>query len=281
MSIDCNTERTDPFPLVRPWVFGAFRTVTDDRQLHSPARWTKITEMARPTLLLPVIFPKPELHPIAESSIEGLDGFDIVLFGYWKVPEDTPAATIRERHQTEAEAVLYEMAAKFSRAGASTEIQLHFGPEGADDRELQNRISDETDPDTVLIADSLTSIHNILVPMRDDRHAEQIVDFVTSFHTDDIFVIELYHATPDQATVDSATEMLEAVAETLLDRGFSEADIETTVVVAGDTIAAIAAKAQDHNVVVMGQSAGENRLFSPTAEYIDENTETPIAVIRH
>lgn len=237
--------------------------------------------MVRQTVLIPVLFPDPTLHPIAESSIVGLDGFDIVLFGYWKLPQNASPETVRETHQTEAEAVLYEMAAKFSHAGTPTEIQLHFGPGDADNRELQNRITDETDPDCVLIADSLTSFHNILVPMRDDRHAEQIVEFVTSFDTDDVFIIELFHVAPDDASTDTGQEMLADVEATLLDRGFSEADIETTVEVDDDPMAAIADRAQNHNIVVTGQPAGEERLFSPVAEYVDEHTETPIVVIRH
>ena len=237
--------------------------------------------MTKQTVLIPVLFPDPALHPIAESSIVGLDGFDIVLFGYWKLPENVSPEAVREKHETEAQAILYEMAAKFSRAGTSTEIQLHFGPGDAENRELQNRISKETDPDCVLIADDLASFHNILVPMRDDRHAEQIVEFVTSFDTDDVFIIELYHVAPDEAEAETGEEMLATMEATLLGRGFSEADIETTVEVADDAMAAIAAKAGNHNIVVTGQPAGDERLFSPVCEYVDEQTKTPIAVIRH
>lgn len=237
--------------------------------------------MTKQTVLIPVLFPEPALHPIADSSIEGLDGFDIVLFGYWKLPENAAVETVRETHETEAEAILYEMAAKFSQAGASTEIQLHFGPGDADNRELQNRISEETDPDAVLIADQLTSIHNILVPMRDDRHAEQIVEFLTSFDPDDIFALELFHVAADEASVDSGEEMLASVSEILHHSGYTEADIETTVEVSEDAMSAIAEKARGHNLVVTGQPAGEHRLFSPVAEFVDENTETPITVIRH
>jgi hypothetical protein len=117
--------------------------------------------------------------------------------------------------------------------------------------------------------------------MRDDRHAEQIVEFVTSFDTDDVFIIELYHVAPDEAGTEAGREMLATMEATLLDRGFSEADIETTVEVADDAMAAIAAKAGNHNIVVTGQPAGDERLFSPVCEYVDEQTKTPIAVIRH
>lgn len=236
--------------------------------------------MVNQTVLLPVIFPNPALHPLNDSSITGLENFDIELFGYWKIPENTDAERARESHETEAEAVLYEMAATFSRAGASTDIQLHFGPGGEDNRELQSRISEETDCDVVLIADDLTAFDNILVPMRDDQHKRQIVDFVSLFDVDDIFVLELYHATADEGDVESAEQMLDSVEETLLDGEFTEADIETTVEVTDDAKAAIAEKARGHNIVVTGQPADRDRLFSPVYEYVDERTTTPIAVVR-
>lgn len=235
--------------------------------------------MSKQTVLLPVIFPDPALHPLSDSSITGLENFDIVLFGYWKIPENTSPESARESHETEAEAALYEMAAAFSRAGAATEIQLHFGPGGEDNRELQNRISEETDCDVVLIADDLTAFNNILVPMRDDRHKRQIVDFLSLFDVDDIFVLELYHATAEEEGIESAEEMLDSIEETLLDGGFTETDIETTVEVADDVKSAIAEKARAHNIVVTGQPA-DGRLFSPIYEYIDEHTTTPIAVVR-
>jgi hypothetical protein len=235
--------------------------------------------MSRQTVLLPVVFPDPALHPLSDSSITGLENFDIVLFGYWAIPDNTSAERAREIHETEAEAVLYEMAAMFSRAGASTDIQLHFGPGNGDNRELQKRIGEETDCDVVLIADDLTAFNNIIVPLRDDRNAPQIVEFVSSFDADDIFALELYHATADEEGVESGQAMLDSVAETLLEGEFTEADIETTVEVAEDAKAAIAEKARGHNVVVTGQPA-DGRLFSPIYEYIDEHTTTPIAVVR-
>ena len=235
--------------------------------------------MSRQRVLLPVIFPDPALYPLSDASITGLENFDIVLFGYWKIPENTDPEIARENHETEAEAVLYEMAAAFSRAGASTDIHLHFGPGGEDNRELQSQISEETDCDVVLIADELTAFNNILVPMRDDRHSEQIVDCVSLFDVGEVFVLELYHVTADEDGIESAEQMLASVEETLLDGEFTEADIETTVEVAADAKAAIAEKARGHNIVVTGQPAGD-RLFSPICEYVDEQTTTPIAVVR-
>lgn len=239
--------------------------------------------MAKPTLLIPIVFPDPEPYPLTDPYIEGLNGFDIVLFGYWEVPDGTSPEAARDAHETEAEAVLYETAADFSHAGASTDVQLHFGRAGAEEDALQDRIAEEADADGVLIPRRLSMLNNVLVPLRDDRKLDEVVDFVSAFDPETIFVVELYHAAHDASDVGEAETMLEAVKRTLLDRGFSESDLEVTVEVHADAGAAIVDRARNHNIVVMGETEeldDETRFLGPVYRVIAERTDTPIVVIR-
>lgn len=238
-------------------------------------------DVRQQTLLIPVVFPEPDIE--TDPNIEGLNGFDVTLLGYWEIPGGTSPETAREMHETDAKAVLYEMAANLSRAGASTDIQLHFGSGDEAQEELQDRIVTETNPDGVLVPDNITMLNNILVPLRDNRRQDKIVDFVSVFDIETIFVIELYHAAADDAAVEPARKMLEGVKQTLLDRGFSEADVEITVEVTDDASASIVERSRDHNLVVMGETEEEDiptRFLGPVYETIDAETDTPIAVIR-
>lgn len=238
-------------------------------------------DVRQQTLLIPVVFPDPDIE--TDATLEGLKGFDIMLLGYWEIPGGTSSERAREMHETEARAVLYEIAANLSRAGASTDIQLHFGPGGDGLEKLQDHIVADTDPDGVLLPDNLSMLNNILVPLRDNRRKDKIIDFVSVFDHEMIFVIELYHAATDQAAVDSARTMLEDIKETFLERGFSEADIEITVEVTDDTSAAIVDRSRGHNLVVMGETEDEsapNRFLGPVYETIEGKTDTPIAIIR-
>ncbi|PSQ47231.1 hypothetical protein BRD19_09780 [Halobacteriales archaeon SW_7_65_23] len=239
--------------------------------------------MSDQTLLIPVVFPEPDLSPMDDMHLAGLRGFNIVLSGYWEVPAGVSPETVRDDHGTEAEAVLYDIAAQFSRAGASTDIQLQFGSAGAGEREYQNRLVAGIGADGVLLADRLQSMHNLLVPLRDSRHQAEIVDLVSAFDAGSLFILELYHVAAEEAAVEAATEMLRDVEETLLARGFSEADLEVTVEVADDPKAAIAAIARDHHIVVMGetqQPEASDQLFGPVCTYIAEESGTPIIVVR-
>lgn len=240
-----------------------------------------MADRPRQTVLVPVIFPEP--NRLEDAYFEGLDGFHVILMGYWEIPGGANPETAREKHETEAEAILYEMAAKFSHAGAETDIQLHFGPAGSEREELQDKILAETDPDGVMMPGKLSMPNNILVPLRDDRNLVPILDFLSQFDRDEIFAIELYHVTPDESGVEAGEELLAEVEEMLLERGFSESDVQRTVEVAAGPGDAIASAADDHNVVILGETeelSDQERFFGPTFDRIAEQTSTPIVVIR-
>lgn len=239
--------------------------------------------MSSPTILIPIVFPNPDFYPIRDRYLDGLNGFDIVLSGYWEVPENLTPEAAQESHQTEAEAILYDIAAEFSHAGAATDIQLQFGPAGAAERTYQMQVIADTGADGLLLADQLQSLHSIMVPLRDSRHQTQIIDLVSALDADSLFVLELYHVAADEAGVVPAEQMLHGVEETLLSRGFTEADLEVRVEVAQDAKAAIAATARDHHLVVMGeteQPGADDYLFGPVCTSVAAESETPIIVVQ-
>lgn len=242
-----------------------------------------LLSVTRPSLLVPVPFPDPEIYPLEDFAVDIFDGFIIDLLGYWKIPDNTTVTAAREAHETDAEAVLYELAAQFSYAGASTDIQLHFGEGGPEMRTLQQSIVQETDPDGILRAKELTSINNVLVPLRDNRHKDSIIELVSAFDPDSIFVLELYHAVTESDGAEQGKELLGGVRDGLLKLDFTEADLKITVEVVEDPMPAIAAKARKHNVVVVGETEefhNEYRVSGPVSDYIFEETDTPVIIVR-
>ncbi len=237
--------------------------------------------MSRMSLLVPVVFPREE--PLTDANVQGLAGFDIVLFGYWRTPDGTDPAVAREEHAVDAEAELYELAAQFSRAGASTDVQLHFGPDDEYMDVLQNRIVADTDADAVVIPKRITMWNNVLVPLRDDRNAGRIVEFLDAFDPETIFTLELFHVAADEKDVDAAEEMLGRVEQLLLDQGFTESDLEVTVNVAEDSDTAIIERAGRHNVVVIGETEEQTdatQFLGSTYERIADQIDVPVVVVR-
>lgn len=241
--------------------------------------------MTTPTLLVPVRFPDPGIYPLSDANLDSLDGFDVLLLGYWELADGETAEAARAAHETGAEAMLYEIAAAFSHAGASTDIRLEFGAGGPHQRALQESIVEEYDPDGVLLAETLPPVHNVLVPLRDDRHVDSVTEFVGAFGAESLFVVELYHACGEDEDddVESGERMLDAVADRLLSRGFSESDVERSVERVDDVEPALLSKARNHNLVVIGETerrGDDDRVFGDIGERLADRTDTPVLVVR-
>ncbi|GAA0282883.1 universal stress protein [Halobacterium noricense] len=239
--------------------------------------------MSAQTLLVPVVFPDPDVYPLDDGNIVGLSGFDVVLFGYWELPEGVSPETGRAANEADAQAVLYEMAAQFSRGGASTSVQLHFGRPGAAEAALQDRIAESTDADAVLAGGHITMWTNVLVPLRDARRRDEVVTFLSGLDVDSLFTLELFHAASDRGEIDAATETLESVKAALVERGFAADAVDVTVEVHEDAGRAIAERAQRHNLVVMGETQelpDDAKFLGPVSQAVLDRADTPVVVLR-
>ncbi|MXR19216.1 universal stress protein [Halobacterium bonnevillei] len=239
--------------------------------------------MSKPTLLVPVVFPEPDVYPLDSGNIVGLSGFDVVLFGYWELPEGMSRETARANKEAEAQEILYEMAAAFSRGGASTSVRLFFGQPGPEEAALQERIADETDADAVLLGAPITMWANVLVPLRDARHRAELVAFLAGLDTDSIFTLELYHVAAGPAAVEAGEAMLDSLRAELVEHDFPEDVVEVTVEVHDDAGEAIAERAQRHNLVVMGETEerpSEAEFLGPAYHTFADRADVPVVVLR-
>lgn len=200
--------------------------------------------MSRPTLLLPVVFPDPEFYPVSRTLVQEFSGFDIALFGYWEVPAEADEEEARETHSTEADAVLYELAAELSKAGARTNIQLHFGPPGDEETQLRDRIAEQTHADAILVPNPFTSLGRVLAPIRDARNQPELIEVIGALNEQTVIDIELFHVCASESATSEAQGMLDGVREELIQRGFPELEVETTVEVGNDPAYAISERAR-------------------------------------
>lgn len=233
--------------------------------------------MPRETVLIPVVFPDPELYPLNDSFVRELSGFEVVLFGYWETDEDPGAA--REAHATEAEAVLYELAAQFSREGVPTETQLHFGPAGEEERTLQEEAAAQGHAAGVLLPNRPTLLRRVLVAVRDETDADRLVELVGGLNPDTTLRVELFHVAETEAGVADAEELLAGMRERLRENGFPDVELSTTVEVSDDPEGSILRRSRDAELVVMGETEQPDvadQVFGPRYEYIGEETSLPV-----
>lgn len=239
--------------------------------------------MDTPKLVLPIEFPDPEPYPHPDSMVEALSKFEILLLGYYELPDDTDRAEGRRQRETEAMGVLHDLAAAYSKAGAPTEITLHFGPGGEEEREFEDRIAEQTHADAVLMSNPITSFSSVLVAVRDDRFLDSIVDVMNTLNTQTVLESEVLHVVSDEAEKEAGTRLTKDVKDRLIQAGYARPEIHRTVEVDNDPAYIIGQRGRNHDIVVMGESNQteiEHQIFGPTFDYVSEETNHPVLVVR-
>lgn len=235
--------------------------------------------MSRETLVVPVVFPDPELHPVHTSLVKELKNFEILLLGYWEVGEGEDSDEIRDAHQTEAQGILYEIAAEFSKEGVPVDIQLHFGSSDEDERNLRQRVAAQTHATGILLIGNQTLLRRGLVAVRDARDATRLLNVIRRLNPETTLQLEFYHAAETDQEATTAEDDLRELLEQLHEEGFSYADLTTTVEVTDNPEFGIIRQAHNHEFIVMGETEQpdvEDEIFGKTYEHIAEETELPI-----
>lgn len=99
--------------------------------------------MASQTVLIPVEFPDPD--PLPSTFVEGLTDCKVILLGAYELG-DGVTADERQRRRTEANQVLYTVAADLVHRGETAEVELVVGEDVTD---TPTTVAEEQDVDAL------------------------------------------------------------------------------------------------------------------------------------
>jgi len=217
----------------------------------------------------------PEANALSDALIARLGSLHVVLVGWFEVPEQTPAAQAQDQFGDEMRARLNTLADVLREAGATVETQLVFTGDPLDTME---RISAETDSDAVLIPSAHSQADNVLVPLRDPRHAHRIATLLDHLVETGAASFTLLHVREDEDEPD----VLAPMADQLVSIGLDRSAITQHVVEADDPASAILEAAHNHDLVVMGESkpAARDVLFGTVPERIARDASIPVIMMR-
>lgn len=236
--------------------------------MSDPDRWTVLV----PIRIL-------ENASLPRGLIEFLEPLSVVLMGYYEVPDQTSPVQARMQFEDRAEDALQEIAEEITSGGGTVETRLVF----TKDREQSfDRIATETGCDAILLPNPVAQVDTVLVPVRDDRNVARLASFVATLLSGREITVTLFHATPNADTADDARDILAAVADSLVDTGIPRESVLTTVEVTDDPLAGIVSTAEDHDVVIMGETEPSiaSFVFGEFSERIATRSLIPILVVR-
>jgi nucleotide-binding universal stress UspA family protein len=225
------------------------------------------------TILVPVDVSERESPTL--GVLEFLQPYEVILLGYFPVPDQAEPAHLKDEFESEAAARLSDIA----DGRENLQEVLVF----THDREATiDRVAEQYDCDAVLTVGETEGLDAILVPLRGDVNLARIGSVVASLLHASGASATLFHSVPEDGDADHADALLQRALEDLVERGIDRDRLYHRLSEGGDPHAEIATLGGEHDLVVLGEtepSLRERIIGSFLTRVIDE-TEIPALVVR-
>jgi len=219
----------------------------------------------------------------AETPLGGLrellDAVEVVLLGYFPVPDQAVPAQLRENCGDEASERLGTIADQLTALGGEVTTHLVFTH---DHRDPIDRIAEEESCDAVLIPGRDGSIDRLLVPLRGEANLDRILSLVRDLATGCDASVTLFHSVEEDGDRDQGEALLAEATERLVGAGVDRDSIEQRLSSDGATETEIIDLAAEFDLLVLGETEPSlrERIFGDVPHRIAEETDTPTFVVR-
>lgn len=225
------------------------------------------------TILIPVDISDPE--PPSLDILDLLQPFDVILLGYFPVPDQAEPALIKHEYEAEAEDRLDRIAA--GRPDL-TELLVF-----THDRETTiDRVADQYDCDAVLTAGDTDRIDRILAPIRGEANIERIVSVLAELLDGSRATATFFHSIDGEADREQAEILLRGAVERVAELGIEADRIEWQVGGDDDPDRDIVSMGADYDLIVLGETEPSlrERIIGDVLSRIIDEVDVPALIVR-
>ena len=220
-------------------------------------------------------------HHVSTSIVASLTPTEVVVIGYWPVPDQSAPRQLRDQFEDEAQSNLDTVREPLEALNFDVITELVFT---RDRDQLIDRVANKHDSTSVLLPGVVRSKppESVLVLLKSDSDMARIVTTVsTLFQYSDVTIL-LFHAVERGDDADTTEDMLKDVANRLTDQGIESDRIQWQQSDRGSRVETIVSEVSDHDLVVLSESEPtvRERLFGPVQSGITDRTDRPSLTIR-
>ncbi|WP_254273184.1 hypothetical protein [Haloarcula marina] len=225
------------------------------------------------TILVPVDI--SEAEPPALDVLDGLGAVEVVILGYFPVPDQAEPALLRDQYGSTAADRLDALAAEY---GASDGVLVF-----THDREATiDRIADEYGCNAVLTGGRATAANRVLVPLRGDVNLDRILGVVADLLLAGHETATLFHSVAEDADSSHGELLLMGAVDRLVEYGVDRDRVDWRLTEGGDPQADIVELGAEYDIVVLGETEPSLReqIMGDVLSGIVDALEVPALVVR-
>ena len=218
---------------------------------------------------------------VSAALIEALEPSQIVLLGYWPVPDQSSPKQLREQFEDEASERLERIRHSLKEQAFEIPTELSF----TKDRDhLIDRVANKHGCESVLHPGAVRSTppESALVLLKSHSDLDRIARVLSELFADSTTTIVLFHAVERGDDTVGPESLLRAVADRLTEQGIPGDQIHREQSGRGSRNDAIVSAATDHDLIVLGESkpSVRERIFGPVQSAITDRTDRPPLTVR-
>jgi nucleotide-binding universal stress UspA family protein len=224
-------------------------------------------------ILIPVDVSEADLPPL--DVLDHLGAVEVVLLGYFLVPDQAEPALIRDQYGSEAADRLDAVAAEH---GCSTEVLVF-----THDREATiDRIADEYDCKAVLTAGRTTVVDRVLVPLRGDVNLDRVLAVVADLLLAGDESATLFHSVAEDADPGQGELLLRGAVDRLVEYGVDRDRVDWRLSEGGDPATDIVELGDEYDLVVLGETEPSlrDRIIGDVLSTVVDALDVPALIVR-
>jgi len=229
------------------------------------------------TVLVPVDVSVTE--PPDRGIPELLRPVDVVVLGYYPVPDQTAPAHLKAEHESEAASRLDDVVTRFDTTEHEVDGVLVFTK---DRQDTIDRVADQHDCDAVLLPGEAGTVERILVPLRGDANLDRIVSLVGDLVRASDATVTLFHSVAGETDPSQGEFVLRGAADRLSEDGVDRDRLDWALSEGSDPESAIVSLADEFDLVVLGETKPSlrDRIIGTVLTPILDGIEKPVIVVR-
>lgn len=233
----------------------------------------------QPTILVPIDASDPEEPP--QALVELLGPHQLVVLGYYPVPDQTAMDQARDQFGEEATAAIEAIADRFTEHGAGAESVVVFTHDRS--KTIDNTAANYEVDAVLTTGDVGDFLDRILVPLRGDENLERILGFVGVLLRESDATATVFNVAVDDGETSRGELLVRGACDRLAEEEGIDSDrVDWRQESDSSPTDAIIDAATEYDLLVVGESEpslSERILGDVTTEIIDRSSD-PLLIVR-